>query len=122
MVSSDGQPEPPTSALLKLWARVPVVVRAIVVGFLVFAIAGSVALTAILVLVPAPWSILLMAGVLWAYLKYFSGSWWPTRLAILSISEPEQGGTPYVFSPTFSTNSPNLGSSRSRSYIGSTTR
>ncbi len=81
MVSSDGQPEPPTSALLKLWARVPVVVRAIVVGFLVFAIAGSVAWTAIMVLVPAPWSIVLMAGVLWAYLKYFSGSWWPKSTA-----------------------------------------
>jgi len=33
MVSSDGQPKPQTSGLLALWARVPVVIRAIVVGF-----------------------------------------------------------------------------------------
>ncbi len=81
MVSPDRQSEPQTSALLKLWTRVPVAVRAIVGGFLVFAIAGSVAWTAIIVLVPAPWSIVLMAGVLWAYLRYFSGSWWPTSTA-----------------------------------------
>ena len=78
MVSPDRQSALHNSALLKLWARVPIVVRAIVGGFLVFAIAGSVAWTAIIVLVPAPWSIVLMAGVLWAYLKYFSGSWRPT--------------------------------------------
>ena len=77
MVSSDGQPKPQTSGLLALWARVPVVIRAIVVGFLVFAIVGSVAWTAILMLVPAPWAFVLMAGVLWAYLMYFRGSWWP---------------------------------------------
>lgn len=61
--------------------RVPILVRAIVVGFLVFAVVGSVAWTAILVLVPAPLSAVLMAGVLWAYLKYFSGSWWPASTA-----------------------------------------
>ena len=45
-------------------------------GFLVFAIVGSFAWTAILILVPAPWSIVVMAIVLWIYLRYFSGSWW----------------------------------------------
>lgn len=62
----------------RMWARVPLVVRAILVGFLVFAIAGSITLTAVLVLVPAPWSIAVMAAVLWVYVRYFSGSWGPS--------------------------------------------
>jgi membrane protease YdiL (CAAX protease family) len=69
------------SAILRFWQRIPVLIRAIVLGFLVFAIAGSVARTVILVLIPAPWSIVVMAGVLWLYWKYFSGSWWPKSTA-----------------------------------------
>ncbi len=32
---------------------------------------------AIVILIPAPWSIGAMAIVLWVYLRYVSGSWWP---------------------------------------------
>ncbi|MGD9148481.1 MAG: type II CAAX endopeptidase family protein [Anaerolineae bacterium] len=69
------------SAAVKVWQRIPLLIRAIVVGLLVFAIAGSAARIVILALVPAPWSIVVMGGVLWLYWKYFSGSWWPKSTA-----------------------------------------
>ncbi len=73
-----NHPSPPsTSLIVRFWERIPIVVRAIVVGFLVFAIVGSVAWTAIVILIPAPWSIGAMAIVLWVFLRYVSGSWWP---------------------------------------------
>jgi membrane protease YdiL (CAAX protease family) len=71
------QSPPSASSIVKFWERIPIVARAIVVGFLVFAIVGSVAWTAIMILIPAPWSIGAMAIVLWVYLRYVSGSWWP---------------------------------------------
>jgi len=66
--------------LRSLWQRLPIVIRAIVVGFLVFEI-GIVAWLAIAALIPVPWSILGMGGLLWFYLKYFSGSGWPQATA-----------------------------------------
>jgi membrane protease YdiL (CAAX protease family) len=69
------------SAVFRAWQRIPLVIRAIVVGLVVFAIAGSVARIVIFLLVPAPWSIAMMAGVLWVYWKYFSGNWWPESTA-----------------------------------------
>ncbi len=71
------QSPPSTSLIVRFWERIPIVARAIVVGFLVFAIVGSVAWMAIVILIPAPWSIGAMAIVLWVYLRYVSGSWWP---------------------------------------------
>jgi membrane protease YdiL (CAAX protease family) len=65
---------------LPIWQRIPIVVRAIVVGFVVFEI-GVGAWLAIAALIPAPWSIVIMGGVLWAYWRYFSGSWWPQSTA-----------------------------------------
>ena len=69
------------STVLKAWQHIPPVIRAIVLGLFVFAIAGSVARMVILVLVPAPWSIVMMGCVLWVYWRYFSGSWWPKSTA-----------------------------------------
>jgi membrane protease YdiL (CAAX protease family) len=77
MTEMNQQLTPSVSSLSRLWERIPVIIRAIVVGFLVFAIVGSFVWTAILVSVPAPWSIVIMSIILWIYLKYFSGSWWP---------------------------------------------
>lgn len=77
MTELNNQSPPLDSPTVRFWERIPVVVRAIVLGFLVFAIVGSVAWTAILILIPAPWSIVVMAIVLWIYLRYFRGSWWP---------------------------------------------
>lgn len=81
MTGLTGQPQLSDSTIIRFWQRVPVVIQAIVLGFCVFAIAGSVARIVILALVPAPWSIVAMGGVLWIYWKYFSGSWWPKSTA-----------------------------------------
>jgi membrane protease YdiL (CAAX protease family) len=81
MADSENLASPPDSAVLRLWQRIPLVIRAIAVGLFVFAIAGSVARMAILALVPAPWSIVAMGAVLCVYWKYFSGSWWPKSTA-----------------------------------------
>lgn len=70
-------PDDSASSLMKLWSRLPIIVRAIAVGFFVFAIAGSVAWTLALAFVPPPWSIVVMLVVLVAYWRYFSGGGWP---------------------------------------------
>jgi membrane protease YdiL (CAAX protease family) len=77
MGDSEKRASPPDSAALRLWQRIPLVIRAIAVGFIVFALVGQVARILVLSLIPAPWSIAVMGGVLWVYCKYFSGSWWP---------------------------------------------
>jgi len=69
-----------SSAIIRFWQRIPIAIRAIVLGLLVAEI-GIVAWLAILALIPAPWSIVVMGGVLCVYWKYFSGSWWPTATA-----------------------------------------
>ena len=81
MNDSDKTRQHSDSAILRFWRRIPVVIRATVSGLFVFAIAGSVARMVVLVFIPAPWSIVVMGGVLWAYWKYFSGSWWPKSTA-----------------------------------------
>lgn len=81
MNDSDKTTQHSDSAILRFWQRIPVVIRAIVSGLFVFAMAGSVARMVVLALIPAPWSIVVMGGVLWIYWKYFSGSWWPKSTA-----------------------------------------
>jgi len=60
--------------LKKYWGRIPLVVRAILTGFIISTI-GVVTWAIMGTSLPMPWSFLLMIGILWAYLKYFSGSW-----------------------------------------------
>lgn len=67
----------PGSSIVRFWHRIPIVIRAVVVGFIVFAIAGSVAWTLVLALIPPPWSALVMVVILWLYWRYFRGDWWP---------------------------------------------
>ncbi|MBT8088898.1 MAG: CPBP family intramembrane metalloprotease [Gammaproteobacteria bacterium] len=71
------QPLHSVPPIVRFWHRVPIVIRAVVIGFLVFAIAGSVAWTLVLSLIPPPWSILAMVAILWVYWRYFRGDWWP---------------------------------------------
>jgi membrane protease YdiL (CAAX protease family) len=68
------------SASIRLWQRIPVVIRAIVVGLVVFEI-GVGAWLVIAALIPAPWSILVVSGVLWVYWNYFRGKGWPQSTA-----------------------------------------
>ena len=81
MTNSDRQPQPFAAGIVRFWHRVPILLRAIVLGFVIFE-SGVVAWAMILApLVPAPWSVLAMGVVLWLYWKYFSGSWWPRTTA-----------------------------------------
>ena len=66
------------SKLGKFWDRFPLVVKAILTGFVVSSL-GVVTWALLGTTVPMPWSFILMVGVLWAYLKYFSGHWGPRR-------------------------------------------
>ncbi|UCH34299.1 MAG: CPBP family intramembrane metalloprotease [Armatimonadota bacterium] len=63
------------SILIRSWKRIPLVVRSIVVGFLVYAITGAVIWALVLAVIPAPWSLAVMLGVLVVFWKYFSGDW-----------------------------------------------
>ena len=64
------------SAITRLWGRIPLVVRAILLGFAVSTL-GIGVWVACLMVIPPPWWFLVMSGLLWTYWKYFSGSWWP---------------------------------------------
>ena len=74
------KPQAVDSTIIGLWQRIPVVVRAIVVGVVVFEI-GVGAWLATAALIPAPWSIVVMSAVLWAFWRYFSGKGWPKSTA-----------------------------------------
>ena len=76
MTDSSNQVQSSDSAIIRFWQRIPIVIRAILLGLFVFEV-GSVASIASSILIPAPWSIAIMGGVLWLYWKYFSGSWRP---------------------------------------------
>jgi membrane protease YdiL (CAAX protease family) len=73
-VEERGNETTPTITLL--WQRLPVWVRATLAGLFVSSI-GVFSWTIALALIPAPWSIVIMGILLWIYVKYFSGSWWP---------------------------------------------
>jgi membrane protease YdiL (CAAX protease family) len=64
------------SPIIRLWQRIPVLIRAIVIGAIVETIGVGVWVLCLAV-IPAPWSVVVMGGILWLYWKYFSGSWCP---------------------------------------------
>jgi len=65
---------------MNLWQRIPLVIRAVVLGFAVSTL-GIGIWVVLFSTVPVPWSLGLMAIVLWAYWKYFGGTGWPTSTA-----------------------------------------
>lgn len=56
------------------WNRIPIVIRAVVIGFLVVLI-GIIFWDLDYTFIPLPWSLLTMLPILWAFVKYFSGRW-----------------------------------------------
>jgi membrane protease YdiL (CAAX protease family) len=68
------------SGLMRFWQRIPLWIRAVVLGVLVSSI-GVYAWLVVGTLVPAPWSIVLMGSLLWLYVGYFRGRWWPKSTA-----------------------------------------
>jgi membrane protease YdiL (CAAX protease family) len=80
MSDLDKQTQISDSPIIRLWQRIPVLIRAIVSGvFVTFVGVGAWLLC--LAVIPAPWSAVVMGGILWLYWKYFSGSWWPRSTA-----------------------------------------
>lgn len=80
MSDVDKQTQVSDSPIIRLWQRIPVLIRAIVSGvFVTFVGVGAWLLC--LAVIPAPWSAVVMGGILWLYWKYFSGSWWPRSTA-----------------------------------------
>lgn len=86
--------------VVRKWNQAPVLVKALIIGFLVNTIGvGSWILT--ISLVPYPWALMVMAFLLVIYIKYFSGSWAPRstsrsrvenfRLRRLTIGELKWG-------------------------------
>jgi len=76
MNNVDKQTQSTNSPIIRFWQRIPVLIRAIVSGAFVEAIGVGIWVLSLAVL-PSPWAIVVMVGVLWLYWKYFSGSWWP---------------------------------------------
>jgi membrane protease YdiL (CAAX protease family) len=66
------------TASYSFWNRIPSIIRAVIIGLLVVMI-GITIWTIDFTFIPPPWSLFIMIFVLWAYLKYFSGSWAPER-------------------------------------------
>ncbi len=58
------------------WNKIPIVIRAILIGLSISTI-GVLSWSVIAMVVPMPWSFIVMIGLLWIYWKYFSGKWWP---------------------------------------------
>ena len=56
MTEMNQQPPPSAASIVGFWNRIPMAIRAIAVGFLVFSIMGNVALGLIARLIPLPWS------------------------------------------------------------------
>jgi membrane protease YdiL (CAAX protease family) len=69
--------KPSNPIVFRFWQRIPLLIRAVIIGFLVFEIGVAVWVMIVAPLIPAPWSIFVMGGFLWIYWKYFSGKWWP---------------------------------------------
>lgn len=59
-----------------IWKKIPLWIRSVLTGFTVNSI-GVGAWVLLLMTVPSPWFLVVMALFLFVYLKYFSGSWWP---------------------------------------------
>jgi membrane protease YdiL (CAAX protease family) len=78
--SDTRKPQAVDSTVIGLWQRLPVVIRALVVGFVVTEIGIGAWLT-IAAFLPAPWSLVVTSAVLWAFWRYFGGRGWPASTA-----------------------------------------
>jgi len=64
------------SVLNRFWSKTPLILRAVLTGFIVNSIGVGTWLLVIMFL-PGYWALVFMSLFLWAYVKFFSGSWWP---------------------------------------------
>ena len=80
MTNSEDHSRNPSSDINRVWQRIPLIFRATFLGMLVSSV-GVYSWLVVGALVPAPWSLGIMGILLWLYIKYFSGSWWPKSTA-----------------------------------------
>jgi len=77
--------ETDTTFLGRMWRRLPVLVRAVIVGCLVVTAGGVLTgplIYANLKLFPAvPWSVPVLVGYMWVFWQYLRGRWWPRSTA-----------------------------------------
>jgi len=64
MSDLDKQTQTTDSPIIRSWQRIPVLIRAIVSGAIVEAIGVGVWVLSLAV-IPAPWSVVVMGGILW---------------------------------------------------------
>ena len=74
----DRSTQPQISGLAKIWQRMPVLLKAILMIALV-GIVGANGISIFLVALPMPLSLLAMLAYLFLYWKFFSGSWGPKK-------------------------------------------
>ncbi len=80
MTTLDKTIQPQASGLAKVWQRLPVLVRAIIMASLVGAV-GANGISIFLIALPIPLSLIAMLAYLFLYWKFFSGSWGPKKTA-----------------------------------------
>jgi membrane protease YdiL (CAAX protease family) len=68
----------PSNAFGRFWMKVPLVIRAVLLGFCVSTL-GIGTWTIVVNGLPGPWSVLLMGTVLIFFWMYFSGKWKPSN-------------------------------------------
>lgn len=64
------------SVLSRFWSKTPIILRAVLTGFIVNSI-GVGTWVLVIMFLPGYWGLVFMGLFLWAYVRYFSGSWWP---------------------------------------------
>ena len=60
------------------WNKVPLIIRAILLGFLISTI-GVLCWSLVATVIPIPWSFILMTGILVVYVAFFSGRRWSEK-------------------------------------------
>lgn len=71
----DNQTQSSDSAIMRFWQRIPLLIRATILGVFVSMI-GIYSWIIPASFIPAPWPFFIIGGILLIYWKYFSGSWW----------------------------------------------
>lgn len=87
MIHASSQEKPLTPVALRLWQRIPLLVRAVSSGFLVSAV-GVYTWQIVFATIPAPWSLAVMSGALlfyWRYLGRRPSTGTATRIEKISL-------------------------------------
>ena len=80
MATLDKTTQPQISGLAKVWQRMPVLLKAVLMIALV-GIVGANGISVIFIALPMPLSLIVMLAYLFLYWKFFSGSWGPKKTA-----------------------------------------